>query len=161
MSLREGLVIDRYVVERPIGKGGTAEVWSVRHRTLGTRRALKVLFLRGADVHARLIEEGRAQARLSSDHIVPVLDVLDFEGAPALVMPLIEGPSLARLLEEHRPSEEEVAAIARALLDGVRAAHSAGLVHRDLKPSNVLLDLDVGRSPTAHHGLRARTIGHQ
>jgi len=91
MSLREGLVVDRYVVERPIGRGGTAEVWSVRHRTLGTRRALKVLTLKRPDLHARLIEEGRAQARLSSDHIVPVLDVLDVDGAPALVMPLIEG----------------------------------------------------------------------
>ena len=93
MSVREGLVVDRYVVERSIGKGSTAEVWSVRHRTLGTRRALKVLFLERSDLRARLLEEGRAHARLSNDHIVPVLDVVDIDGAPALVMPLIEGPS--------------------------------------------------------------------
>jgi predicted ATPase/Tfp pilus assembly protein PilF len=98
----------------------------------------------GTRFHARLIEEGRAQSRLSHDHIVPVLDVLDIGGAPALVMPLIEGPSLAQLLEVHRPSEDEVAAIARGLLAGIEAAHAVGLVHRDLKPSNVLLDLTSG-----------------
>jgi predicted ATPase len=159
MRVREGLVVDRYVVERRIGKGGTAEVWSARHRTLGTRRALKILFLARGDLQARLIEEGRAQARLANDHIVPVLDVLDLDGAPALVMPLIEGPSLARLLEEHRPSVPEVAAIMRALLDGVRTAHGAGFVHRDLKPANVLLDLTSGgvRPRIADFGI-ARSI---
>jgi predicted ATPase/Flp pilus assembly protein TadD len=160
VSVREGLVVDRYVVERSLGKGSTAEVWSVRHRTLGTRRALKVLFLKRSDLRARLHEEGRAHARLSNDHIVPVLDVIDIEGAPALVMPLIEGPSLAQLLEVHRPSEAEVAAIMRALLSGVEAAHAAGLVHRDLKPSNVLLDLTSGgvQPRIADFGV-ARTAG--
>jgi serine/threonine protein kinase/predicted ATPase/tetratricopeptide (TPR) repeat protein len=141
--LKSGDLVDRYVVQRCIGRGGAAVVYECRHRVLDTRHALKVLDKsRGA--HARLVQEGRLQARLDHPNLLPVRDVLDVDGAPALLMPLVEGPTLRQLLRQHPPKDMESLHLFREIARGVAAIHEAGLVHRDLKPSNILLDLRYG-----------------
>lgn len=135
--LYEGLAIDRYDVEELLGQGGMAEVWAARHRVLGTRRALKVLTQ--SQMSASLVEEGRLQAGLDHENVLPVLDVLEHAGMPVLVMPLVAGPTLRTLIAEHRLTPEQVVPLFRGVLEGVAAAHRHGIVHCDLKPSNVLL----------------------
>ncbi|MEL6341770.1 MAG: tetratricopeptide repeat protein [Myxococcota bacterium] len=144
MHLRQGQQIDRYVVEHLIGAGGMAEVWSVRHRVLGTRHALKLLLFSRTDHRRRLLQEGRAQARLDHPNLLPVRDVLSIGGQPALLLPLIAGPPLNALLGDYRPASEEALALFQAIAEGLRFAHEAGFIHRDLKPSNVLIDLNRG-----------------
>lgn len=137
--LAEGEVIDRYEVEAWIGGGGVASVYRVRHRTLGTLRALKVLRVLGVEVFERLLAEGRLQSSLVHPHIVRVQDVLEVRGAPALLLDYVPGPTLAQHLAAGRMDAGEVARLFRGLTLGVAFAHQHRVVHRDLKPSNVLL----------------------
>ena len=144
-AIGRGTVLDRYTVEGVLGEGGMAVVYRVRHNDLGSQHALKVLRIHSKTIRERLRAEGRAQARLRHVNIVSVTDLIDVSGAPGLVMELIEGPSLDRRLAKGPLTLDEIDSLAVGLLDGVRAAHSAGLIHRDLKPGNVLLaDTDRG-----------------
>lgn len=144
--LAPGAQVDRYVVERLVGRGGQAAVYLVRHRLLGTRHALKVLHRGGGpEVHARLVREGRLQARLDPTFVVPVHDVITVDGAPALVLPFVSGCTLDEVLEIHRPTQAEVISLFSDVCAGVARAHDAGVVHRDLKPGNVMLELKRGR----------------
>lgn len=143
-----GTKIDRYVIEEKLGEGGMAVVYRVRHRTLGTRHALKLLTHSSPGVRQRLVREGQVQATLKHPNIVAVTDVIEHEGVPGLVLEYIEGPSLDVWLNHYMPSTSEALAIFRGILLGVGAAHSAGLVHRDLKPGNVMLHVtDAGTVP--------------
>ncbi len=137
--IEAGRVIERYVVEGPIGEGGMATVYLLRHKHLDTQFALKVLTTVGVNAEVRLMLEGRVQAALRHPNIVAVTDVLDIDGAPGLLMEYVPPPTLSAWLAIHHPTTEEAEALFRGIVDGVRHAHRYGLVHRDLKPSNVLL----------------------
>lgn len=139
VDLAAGHEVDRYVIEAPLGRGGMAVVYRVRHRQLGTEHALKLLTLPAPSIRDRLLQEGRAQAALRHPNIVAVTDVVEVHGAPGLVMDLVAGPTLAELLRRRELSIAQVDALGRGILCGVRAAHERGLVHRDLKPGNILL----------------------
>ena len=139
-DLKPGDIVERYRIESILGEGGTARVYRVRHTTLETVHALKVLTLDHPKIRERLIAEGKAQAKLIHPNIVPVRDVLDTGGAPALLMDFVPGPSLDTVLRKGLPPSKEVIRLFRAIVEGVAFAHSRGLIHRDLKPANVLLD---------------------
>ena len=146
MSLPPGTVVDRYRVEALVGRGGAGSVYRVRHVSLDLLRALKVVHLGVPELRERLIEEGRIQARLSHPHLVKVHDAFEVQGDPALLMELIEGPSLAQVLESTRLSLEQAERLYLEVLDGVAHAHAHGVIHRDLKPANVLLATQGGRT---------------
>lgn len=139
-QLEVGSCIERYVVERVLGAGGTAMVYLVRHETLGTRHALKVLTITSEGIRNRLITEGRVQGKLK-DHpnIVAVYDVLDVQGSPGLVLDYVDGPSLETVLRQYRFGVQDAVLLFEGVLAGVQAAHEVGVAHRDLKPANVLL----------------------
>ncbi len=139
MELEPGSQVDRYVVEKLLGRGGMASVWRVRREDLGVRFALKVLEAPGRTVSERLLEEGRIQATLRHPNVVSVVDVLSLGDRPALVLEYVDGPTLEALLRAHRLGKEQIDDVAKGILRGVRAAHRAGFVHRDLKPGNVLM----------------------
>ena len=139
-DLQPGDIVERYRVESTLGEGGTARVYRVRHTTLETVHALKVLTLDHPNIRARLIDEGKAQAKLSHPHIVPVRDVLDCDGIPALLMDFVPGRSLSAHIQGGLLSHAEVLRLFRGVVEGVDFAHSRGLVHRDLKPGNILID---------------------
>ena len=139
MDLRTGMVVDRYIIEGLLGKGGMAYVYRVRHRQLSSLHALKVLNLRRADIRERLVQEGRIQSTLNHPNVVTVTDLVDISGAPGLIMEYVQGPTLHELLGRGRLSLGQVDGLARGILKGVAAAHAHSLVHRDLKPANILL----------------------
>jgi serine/threonine-protein kinase len=149
------LVGDKYELVRMLGRGSMGEVWVAHHRDLGEDVALKFLspspevdLVEGADAGAaRFRREAQIAARLSrrSAHIVRVTDYGEGDGAPYLVMELLEGRTLDRALLlrgnlEPREASRLVTQIGRAL----EHAHAQGVVHRDLKPANVFLCQDEG-----------------
>ncbi|TNE89438.1 MAG: serine/threonine protein kinase, partial [Deltaproteobacteria bacterium] len=139
VKLEPGTEVDRYRVEAEIGRGGMARVYRVRHVTLDTLHALKVLTLSGEELRERLVREGKVQARLDHPNVVPVRDILDLPQGPGLLMDYIEGESLDTWLMHHDPDDAERERLFVAIARGVGFAHAQGVVHRDLKPGNVMM----------------------
>ncbi|MCB9743509.1 MAG: protein kinase [Alphaproteobacteria bacterium] len=140
MRIGPGRQLDRFQVERLLGSGGGADTWAVRDLQ-GARYALKLPHPH-VRLSERLLREGRLQSLMAHPNLLPVLEVLELAGRPALLMPLIEGPPLDALLALQRPGRAEALALLRGVVSGVTHAHAQGLVHRDLKPANVLLKPD-------------------
>jgi serine/threonine protein kinase len=140
-QLQAGQEVDRYRIEWVLGEGGMASVFRVKHLTLGTTHALKVLSISTKDIRQRLLQEGQMQATLQHPNIVSVSDVLDVAGVPGLLMEYIEGPTLDQWTYRYRPALHEALAIYRGIVAGVGHAHSKGLIHRDIKPGNILLSV--------------------
>ena len=137
--------VDRYILESVLGHGGMATVYLARHVELRSSHAVKILNLTNETLRARALIEARSQATIRHPNVVAVTDLLRLtDGAPALVMELIDGPSLAALLKSGPLPVEVAEGIAIGILRGLGAAHNAGLIHRDLKPANVLLELSQG-----------------
>lgn len=137
--LSAGAVVDRYTVEGVIGRGGMAMVYRVRHHTLGSAHALKVLAVPAESVRERFLLEGRVQAALRHPNICAVTDVVEVAGAPGLILELVDGPGLDELVAAAPLDDDTIRGLGNALIGGVAFAHGVGLVHRDLKPANVLL----------------------
>lgn len=139
MRIQPGQSFGSYKVEAPIGSGGQAEVWLVRHVQLGSLAALKVLRMPSAAMERRLVQEGRVQASLRHPNIVTVMDIVAVDDACGLVLEYVDGPSLDRWLETNRPELPVALALFADIVRAVEQAHDHGIVHRDLKPANVLL----------------------
>ena|GEM_PF-2324881 len=139
-DLKPGDEVERYRVESLLGEGGTAKVYRVRHTTLETVHALKVLTLDHPEIRARLMAEGKAQARLNHPNLVVVRDVIHLEDTPALLMDFVPGESLSARIRRSVPHPDEAIRLFGQVVKGVAYAHQNGMIHRDLKPSNVLLD---------------------
>ena len=140
----EPLILDRYRLLERLAVGGSAEVWRARDEQLDREVAVKRLhahlFADDAS-RARLAAEARSAARLSHPVIVGVYDVDATGDAPALIMELVDGESLAARLERDGPlPDREAAAIVADLAEALFHAHQQGVIHRDMKPGNVLLD---------------------
>ncbi|MEQ1735880.1 MAG: serine/threonine-protein kinase [Rhodoglobus sp.] len=148
MSDRPGRVGD-YLIEAELGEGGMARVYRARHVHLDTLHAVKVLdprFRANPDVRRRFLDEAKIQAKhLKHPGIVKVTNIVANDAHAALVMDLIEGPSLESLGGTLRQRPDELKRIMLAILDAVGHAHAAGIVHRDLKPANVLIELEGGQ----------------
>jgi eukaryotic-like serine/threonine-protein kinase len=146
------VIAGKYRVEQILGQGNMGVVVAAMHVALEQRVALKFL-LQGRHVGRELVErfvrEGRAAARLKSQHVTRVLDVgaLD-DGAPFMVMEYLEGHDLKAHLAKHGPLPlgDAVEYVLQAC-EGVAEAHAAGVVHRDLKPANLFLTTDASRMP--------------
>ncbi|MCB9766157.1 MAG: serine/threonine protein kinase [Alphaproteobacteria bacterium] len=141
-TLEPGQQVDRFIVETRIGHGAHAVVYRVRHVTLDTLHALKVLRDSDARVRHRLLQEGRIQAELRHDNVVAVTDVIEMHATMGLLMDYVHGASLEDYLRAHRPTIEESESIFRQIVAGMGAAHRLGIVHRDLKPANILMEWD-------------------
>jgi serine/threonine-protein kinase len=143
MELRHGGRIGDYDLLDEIGRGGMAQVWSVRDVRSGNAYAVKTLlpeFAADVALQERLLREARNQCQLQHPSIVRAYGTFQSEGRTFILMELVNGESLETYLIRRRPLPmPEVRGIARAVLSGLGYAHSMRLVHRDLKPSNILL----------------------
>jgi serine/threonine-protein kinase len=147
------LIAGRYQPVRLIAKGGMGAVYEVEHARTGEHLALKVL-LSGVGASAEDLErfkrEARASARIKSDHVVRVTDAdvsAELDGAPFLVMELLEGMDLERKAAAERPDAATVVDWLRQVAVVIDKAHRLGLVHRDLKPENIFLATREDRPP--------------
>lgn len=130
---------DRYVVRALLGAGGIGEVYRVDDEQLGEQVALKVL-RRDLAEHVTLREEVRLAQRVTHRNVCRTFDLEHIDGQHYVKMEYIAGETLAaRISSGRRMPIAEVVRIARAISDGLAAAHAEGIVHRDLKPSNVML----------------------
>ena len=144
------VIVGRYRLVRHLGRGGMGTVWQARDTLLQRDVAVKEIWLSNAGhepvdpadpVVRRALREAQAAARLSHPGIVTVHDVVTDEGRPWIVMELIEGRSLAQIIQEHGLlTERRTAEIGLQVLDALRAAHREGIAHRDVKPANIMLD---------------------
>ncbi len=142
-----GEKIGNYEIVSLLGKGGMGEVYVAHHPVLDRKVAVKVLSRALSDdenLVARFRQEAQAAGRIGHDAIV---EVTDFGTLPDercyYVMELLNGLSLQEYLDERGVvTVSEALAILRPVLDGLAAAHAAGIVHRDIKPDNIFLHRD-------------------
>jgi hypothetical protein len=142
MTSVERVLSGRYQLEQLLASGGMGAVWRARDRRLG--RAVAVKELTGAGLALpmaieRFDREARAVARLAHPNIVALHDVGVEDGRPYLVMELVDGRSVAAMLEDGPLPPASAVAVAAQTCDGLAAAHASGIVHRDIKPANLLL----------------------
>ncbi|MBV9945862.1 MAG: serine/threonine protein kinase, partial [Myxococcales bacterium] len=144
-SLGAGDLLDgKYRIIRVIGEGGWGVVYEGENPRTLKRVAIKVLRARAdltPEIRTRFEREAQAGGRIGSEHIVEVFDLGSLpDGTHFLVMELLQGEDLATRIRRGGPLDPALAAkIVVQLLDGLGAAHRAGILHRDLKPENLYL----------------------
>jgi len=134
---------EEYELLGEIGRGGMGIVYRARQRSLSRLVAVKVLrpggLLFGQSLR-RFRREARSLARLRHPHIVSIHDVGEADGHVWYTMDLIEGRSLAQLLEEGPLGVARATRLVKQVAGAIAYVHAHGIVHRDLKPANVLVD---------------------
>jgi len=146
------MVAGKYRVDKVLGEGGMGIVYAATHVALDQRVAIKALFpeaLEDAQAIERFAREGRAAAKIQSDHVVRVYDVGAFDdGTPYMVMEYLEGADLMELLLENDsfPIDEATEYVLQAC-EGIAEAHKAGIIHRDLKPANIYVSKRADGAP--------------
>lgn len=154
LALTAGSVVDHFTLEKELGRGGMGVVFLARDDSLDRQVALKVIVPSAKRGEAerqreRFFREARAQAKLTSPHVVHIHYIGSAASSPAdgsppatyFAMEYVQGESLEAGLERGEALDPERG---RVLLlevaQGLRAAHEAGFIHRDIKPSNLLVD---------------------
>ncbi|GAB3524632.1 Stk1 family PASTA domain-containing Ser/Thr kinase [Arthrobacter monumenti] len=142
-----GAVVDqRYFVQSRLARGGMSTVYLATDQRLERDVALKVMHAHLAEdasfLH-RFSQEAKAAARLSHPHVVGVLDQGRDDQLVYLVMEYVPGHTLRAVIDDKAPLTPRLAlALLDPVIEGLAAAHEAGLVHRDVKPENVLIAED-------------------
>ena len=140
MSLEVGSRLGHYDVTALIGEGGMGEVYRARDTKLYRDVALKVLpqaFTDDPDRLARFEREAKVLASLNHPNIGSIYGLEEAEGTRALVLELIEGPTLADRISKGPIPIDEALPIAKQIAEALESAHEAGVIHRDLKPANI------------------------
>ena len=135
-----GSSFSHFRVTSKLGEGGMGEVWCAEDTKLGRNVALKMLpdaFAQDPDRLARFEREARVLASLSHANIAGVHGLEEIDGKHFLVMELVDGETVAELIQRGPVPVEEAAQIAKQIAEAVESAHENGIVHRDLKPANV------------------------
>ena len=140
MSLTTGTTLGPYAVTAKIGEGGMGEVYRARDTKLDRDVALKVLpqaFTEDPDRLARFEREAKVVASLNHPNIGHIYGLEEADGQKALVLELVEGPTLADRIKQGPIPVDEALPIAKQIAEALEAAHEQGVIHRDLKPANI------------------------
>jgi serine/threonine-protein kinase len=157
--LRPGRHVGPYRVIEVLGAGGMGVVYRARDTRLERDVALKVLpavFSDDPDRLARFKREAHVLAALNHPNIGAIHGFEDAGDVHALVLELVEGPTLADRLRQGAIPLRDTLSMARQIAEALMAAHEMGIVHRDLKPANIklredgtvkLLDFGLAKKP--------------
>ena len=140
MALTVGSRLGHYDVTALIGEGGMGQVYQATDTKLNRQVALKILpeaFATDPDRLARFQREAQVLASLNHPGIAAIHGLEDSEGTKALVLELVEGPTLADRIAQGAIPLDEALPIAKQIAEALEAAHEAGVIHRDLKPANI------------------------
>jgi Tol biopolymer transport system component len=140
MPLSPGESIAHYRVSGPLGVGGMGEVYRATDTNLKREVAIKVLpesVATDRERLARLQREAEVLAALNHPNIAQIHGLEASGGRHALVMELVEGPTLADRIAQGPLPFDEVRPIATQIAEALEAAHERGIIHRDLKPANI------------------------
>lgn len=142
--LGAGALLDgKYLLEEPIGQGGSAVVWRATHIVLNRPVVVKMLAGHLVDNSVavdRFMQECHAMARLNNPNIIAIFEVGVVNKAPFLVMEYASGMTIRKMIETHGAAPVRVALeIISQVCRGLQAAHKAGIIHRDLKPENIII----------------------
>ena len=155
MSDLVGRTLGHYRIVEQIGAGGMGVVYRAYDERLDRDVAVKVLPAEVASDSERLARferEAKAVAKLEHPNILAIHDFGTEDGVVYAVMELLEGESLREVISQEGLTPSKAVEYARAMVDGLAAAHERGIVHRDLKPENVFLTRD-GRIKILDFGL--------
>jgi len=150
-----GARLGQYEIVAALGAGGMGEVYRARDNELGREVALKLLpkaLALDPDALARLRREALMLAALNHANIAVIHGIEETGDDTALVLELVEGETLAALIERGPVPVKQALALAREIVLGLEAAHDQGIIHRDLKPDNIKLTPD-GRLKILDFGL--------
>ena len=145
MALSPGSRFGPYEVAGEIGAGGMGVVYRATDTTLDRDVAIKVLpesMASDAERIARFDREAKTLASLNHPNIAQIYGLERSDGTTALVMELVEGPTLADRIERGALPADEALGIAMQIAEALEAAHGQAIVHRDLKPANIKLRPD-------------------
>ena len=132
--------IGRYDVTALLGEGGMGQVWQATDTQLHRDVALKILpdaFADDPDRLARFQLEAQVLASLNHPGIASIYGIEEAEGTRALVLELVDGPTLADRIAKGPVPLDEALPIAKQIAEALEAAHEQGVIHRDLKPANI------------------------
>jgi serine/threonine protein kinase len=145
MPLSTGSRLGSFEILALIGAGGMGEVYRARDYKLNREVAIKVLpaaFANDSDRMARFEREAQVLASLNHPNIAAIYGLEESDGMRALVMELVEGPTLDEQIGGRAIALEETLSIAKQIAEALEYAHEKGIIHRDLKPANVKLTAD-------------------
>lgn len=145
-----GRRLANFEIERPLGRGGMAQVYYGHDVKLRRPVAVKVIDARYRDKPAyaeRFVREAQSIATWRQENIIQIYYADDQDGFYYFVMEYIDGDDLAKILADYKANGphlpyEEVLRIGRAVASALDYAHSKGIIHRDVKPSNVMVAKD-------------------
>ena len=146
MSLAPGTRLGAYEITAPLGAGGMGEVYRARDTRLNRDVAIKVLpdaFASDPERLARFKREAHVLAALNHPHIAAIYGLEETATASALILELVEGPTLADRIAQGPIPLDEALPIGKQICEALEAAHERGIVHRDLKPANIKLTKDA------------------
>jgi serine/threonine protein kinase len=139
-GVQPGSFIGAYRIDSLLGAGGMGEVYRARDTKLDRDVAIKILppaFANDPDRLARFKREAQVLASLNHPNIATIHGFEDRSGVHALVLELVEGPTLADRLQKGPLAIDEAMAVAKQIAEALEAAHEQGIIHRDLKPANI------------------------
>jgi serine/threonine protein kinase len=145
MTLAPGTRLGAYEIAALLGAGGMGEVYRGRDTRLDRDVAIKILpetFASDPERIARFQREAKTLASLNHPHIGAIYGLEESNGIKALVLELVEGPTLADRIAQGAIPLDEALPIAKQIAEALEAAHEHGIIHRDLKPANIKLKSD-------------------